>query len=86
LGLSITFEQDSKIVYKPYIDAGYCRMLTGRKMQNHGKSQEMTCNSTNVQNTFQSSLYTKILICLMVKKQGISPSNIDATTDKIQFS
>jgi hypothetical protein len=60
VGLSITvLNKDSKIVYKPYIDAGVVECQLGRKILEplDVKNQEMKlCNGSNLQNTFQGTL------------------------------
>ncbi|RTY88047.1 glycoside hydrolase family 65 protein [Flavobacterium sp. RSP15] len=84
--------KDSKIVYKPYIDAGvtnedanweekFWEPLDVRKSGNEAFVTAQTFKTHFKVTTFmQNSIFTS------GEKTGISPSNIDATADKIQFS
>ena len=84
--------KDSKIVYKPYIDAGvtnedanweekFWEPLDVKKSGNEGFVTAQTFKTHFKVTTFmQNSILTN------GEKTSISPSNIDATSDKIQFS
>ena len=84
--------KDSKIVYKPYIDAGvtnedanweekFWEPLDVKKSGNEAFVTAQTFKTHFKVTTFmQNSIFTS------GEKTGISPSNIDATADKIQFS
>ena len=84
--------KDSKIVYKPYIDAGvtnedtnweekFWEPLDVKKSENEAFVTAQTFKTHFKVTTFmQNSILTN------GKKTAISPSNIDATSDKIQFS
>ncbi|RTY84142.1 glycoside hydrolase family 65 protein [Flavobacterium sp. LS1P28] len=84
--------KDSKIVYKPYIDTGvtnedanweekFWEPLDVKKSGNEAFVTAQTFKTHFKVTTFmQNSIFTS------GEKTGISPSNIDATADKIQFS
>ncbi|TDE45445.1 glycoside hydrolase family 65 protein [Flavobacterium rhamnosiphilum] len=88
----IPLNKDSKIIYKPYIDAGvtnedanweekFWEPLDVKKSGNEAFVTAQTFKTHFKVTTFmQNSILTN------GEKTAISPSNIDATSDKIQFS
>ncbi len=87
-----SLNKDSKIVYKPYIDAGvtnedanweekFWEPLDVKKSGNEAFVTAQTFKTHFKATTFMhNSIFTN------GEKTSISPSNIDATADKIQFS
>ena len=84
--------KDSKIIYKPYIDAGvtnedanweekFWEPLDVKKSGN-----EAFVSAQTFKTHFKVTTFMQNTILTNGEKTGISPSNIDATTDKIQFS
>lgn len=84
--------KDSKIVYKPYIDAGvtnedanweekFWEPLDVKKSGN-----EAFVTAQTFKTHFKVTTFMQNSILNNGEKTAISPSNIDATTDKIQFS
>jgi maltose phosphorylase len=84
--------KDSKIVYKPYIDAGvtnedanweekFWEPLDVKKSGN-----EAFVTAQTFKTHFKVTTFMHNSILTNGEKTAISPSNIDATTDKIQFS
>ncbi|MGO4905692.1 glycoside hydrolase family 65 protein [Flavobacterium sp. W20_MBD1_R3] len=84
--------KDSKIVYKPYVDAGvtnedanweekFWEPLDVKKSGN-----EAFVTAQTFKTHFKATTFMQNTILRNGEKTGISPSNIDATTDKIQFS
>jgi maltose phosphorylase len=84
--------KDSKIVFKPYIDAGvtnedanweekFWEPLDVKKSGN-----EAFVTAQTFKTHFKATTFMHNSILTNGEKTGISPSNIDATTDKIQFS
>jgi maltose phosphorylase len=84
--------KDSKIVYKPYIDAGvtnedanweekFWEPLDVKKSGN-----EAFVTAQTFKTHFKVTTFMQNSILSNGEKTAISPSNIDATSDKIQFS
>ncbi|WP_035668510.1 glycoside hydrolase family 65 protein [Flavobacterium sp. 83] len=84
--------KDSKIVYKPYIDAGvtnedanweekFWEPLDVKKSGN-----EAFVTAQTFKTHFKVTTFMQNSILNNGEKTAISPSNIDATTDRIQFS
>ncbi|MFV8371399.1 glycoside hydrolase family 65 protein [Flavobacterium sp. LB2P74] len=84
--------KDSKIVYKPYIDAGvtnedanweekFWEPLDVKKSGN-----EAFVTAQTFKTHFKVTTFMQNSILANGEKTAISPSNIDATSDKIQFS
>lgn len=84
--------KDSKIVFKPYIDAGvtnedanweekFWEPLDVKKSGN-----EAFVTAQTFKTHFKVTTFMQNTILSNGEKTAISPSNIDATTDKIQFS
>lgn len=84
--------KDAKIVYKPYIDAGvtnedanweekFWEPLDVKKLGN-----EAFVTAQTFKTHFKVTTFMHNSILTNGEKTAISPSNIDATTDKIQFS
>ncbi|TDE01083.1 glycoside hydrolase family 65 protein [Flavobacterium sandaracinum] len=84
--------KDAKIIYKPYIDAGvtnedanweekFWEPLDVKKSGN-----EAFVTAQTFKTHFKATTFMQNTILTNGEKTGISPSNIDATADKIQFS
>ncbi|MFV8391009.1 glycoside hydrolase family 65 protein [Flavobacterium sp. LB1P71] len=88
----IPLNKDSKIIYKPYIDAGvtnedanweekFWEPLDVKKSGN-----EAFVTAQTFKTHFKVTTFMQNSILSNGEKTAISPSNIDATADKIQFS
>ncbi|MBG6062211.1 maltose phosphorylase [Flavobacterium sp. CG_9.1] len=84
--------KDAKIIYKPYIDAGvtnedanweekFWKPLDVKKSGN-----EAFVTAQTFKTHFKATTFMQNTILTNGEKTGISPSNIDAKADKIQFS
>ena len=84
--------KDAKIIYKPYIDAGvtnedanweekFWEPLDVKKSGN-----EAFVTAQTFKTHFKATTFMQNTILTNGEKTAISPSNIDATSDKIQFS
>ena len=84
--------KDSKIVYKPYIDAGVTNEDTNweekfwEPLDVKKSGNEAFVTAQTFKTHFKVTTFMQNSILTNGKKTAISPSNIDATSDKIQFS
>lgn len=84
--------KDSKIVYKPYIDAGVANEDTNweekfwEPLDVKKSGNEAFVTAQTFKTHFKVTTFMQNSILTNGKKTAISPSNIDATSDKIQFS
>lgn len=84
--------KDSKIVYKPYIDAGVTNEDTNweekfwEPLDVRKSGNEAFVTAQTFKTHFKVTTFMQNSILTNGKKTAISPSNIDATSDKIQFS
>ncbi|MFV8392375.1 glycoside hydrolase family 65 protein [Flavobacterium sp. LB2P6] len=84
--------KDSKIVYKPYIDAGVTnedanweeKFWEPLDIKKSGNEAFVTAQTFKTH--FKVTTFMQNSILANGEKTAISPSNIDATSDKIQFS
>lgn len=84
--------KDSKIIYKPYIDAGVTnedanweeKFWEPLEIKKSGNEAFVTAQTFKTH--FKVTTFMQNSILTNGKKTTISPSNIDATSDKIQFS
>ena len=84
--------KDSKIVYKPYIDAGVTNEDTNweekfwEPLDVKKSGNEAFVTAQTFKTHFKVTTFMQNSILTNGKKTAISTSNIDATSDKIQFS
>ena len=84
--------KDSKIVYKPYIDAGVTNEDTNweekfwEPLDVKKSGNEAFVTAQTFKTHFKVTTFMQNSILANGEKTAISPSNIDATSDKIQFS
>jgi len=87
-----SLNKDSKIVYKPYIDAGVTNEDTNweekfwEPLDVKKSGNEAFVTAQTFKTHFKVTTFMQNSILTNGKKTAISPSNIDATSDKIQFS
>ena len=87
-----SLNKDSKIVYKPYIDAGVANEDTNweekfwEPLDVKKSGNEAFVTAQTFKTHFKVTTFMQNSILTNGKKTAISPSNIDATSDKIQFS
>jgi maltose phosphorylase len=84
--------KDTKIVYKPYIDAGVTNEDTNweekfwEPLEVKKAGNEAFVTAQTFKTHFQVTTFMQNSILDNGKKTAISPANIDTTADKIQFS